>query len=126
MRSDPSTSGPAWSSSPRTWWRIQLESYRSDYIDGENVEAVFDPPELEEGLAFRQSIPADLMSLLQKWARGFVPLNGIERSLSNLIDTRASHPVQRIAGVMTAGRRAGAAGAGGYPDRLHGFPVAVA
>ncbi len=78
-----------------------LESYRSDYIDGENVEAVFDPLELEEGLAFRQSIPADLMSLLQKWAQGFVPLNGIERSLSDLIDTRASHPVQRIAGVMT-------------------------
>jgi len=78
-----------------------VESYRSDYIDGENVEAVFDPPELEEGLAFRQSIPADLMSLLQKWAQGFVPLNGIERALSNLIDTRASHPVERIAGVMT-------------------------
>jgi 2-polyprenyl-6-methoxyphenol hydroxylase-like FAD-dependent oxidoreductase len=78
-----------------------LESYRSDHIDGENVEAVFDPPELEEGLAFRQSIPADLMSLLQKWAQGFMPLNAIERALSNLIDTRASHPVERIAAVMT-------------------------
>jgi hypothetical protein len=78
-----------------------LESYRSDHIDGENVEAVFDPPELEEGLAFRQSIPPDLMSLLQKWAQGFVPLNAIERALSNLIDTRASHPVERIAAVMT-------------------------
>ena len=35
-----------------------VESYRTDHIDGENVEAVFDPPELDEGLAFRQSIPA--------------------------------------------------------------------
>ena len=34
-----------------------VESYRSDRIDGETIEAVFDPPELEEGLAFRQSIP---------------------------------------------------------------------
>ncbi|HSE46123.1 MAG TPA: hypothetical protein VLB12_02290 [Gemmatimonadales bacterium] len=78
-----------------------LESYRTDHIDGENVEAVFDAAELEEGLAFRQSIPADLMSLLQKWAQGFVPLNAIERALSNLIDTRTSHPVERIAAVMT-------------------------
>ena len=43
-----------------------LESYRTDHIDGENVEAVFDPAELDEGLAFRQSIPSDLMSLLQR------------------------------------------------------------
>ena len=42
-----------------------VESYSRDHIDGETVEAVFDPPELEEGLAFRQSIPSDLMSLLQ-------------------------------------------------------------
>ena len=30
-----------------------VESYCIDYIDGENVQAVFDPPELEEGLAIR-------------------------------------------------------------------------
>ena len=58
-----------------------VESYSSDYFDGQNVEAVFDPPELDEGLAFRQSIPADLMSLLRDWTLGFCPLNGIERSL---------------------------------------------
>jgi 2-polyprenyl-6-methoxyphenol hydroxylase-like FAD-dependent oxidoreductase len=28
------------------------ESYRTDYIDGDNVEAIFDPQELDEGLAF--------------------------------------------------------------------------
>ena len=37
-----------------------VESYRTDSIDGDSVEAVFDPAELEQGLAFRQSIPADL------------------------------------------------------------------
>ncbi|MGH7909827.1 MAG: hypothetical protein ACRENW_08270 [Thermodesulfobacteriota bacterium] len=79
-----------------------LESYRADHVDGENVEAVFDPPELEEGLAFRQSIPSDLMSLLREWAQGFCPLNVIERSLSNLIDARGSHAVQRTATVITA------------------------
>ncbi len=79
-----------------------VESYRSDHIDGENVEAVFDPPELDEGLAIRQSIPSDLMALLQAWALGFCPLNTIERSLSDLIDARRSNPVQRTAAVVTA------------------------
>jgi len=79
-----------------------VESYRTDHIDGENVEAVFDPPELEDGLAFRQSIAPDLMALLQEWSQGFCPLNVIERSLSNLIDARASNTVQRTCTVMTA------------------------
>ena len=79
-----------------------VESYRTDHIDGENIEAVFDPAELDEGLAFRQSIPSDLMALLREWALGFCPLNAIERSLSDLIDARRSNAVQRTAAVVTA------------------------
>ena len=79
-----------------------IPSYCIDYIDGESVEAIFEPSELEEGLAFRQSIPPDLMGLLQGWTLGFCPLNAIERSLSDLIDARQSHPVQRTAVVVTA------------------------
>jgi len=79
-----------------------VESYCVDYIDGENVEAVFDPAELAEGLAFRESIPPDLASLLHRWSLGFCPLNDIERSLSALIDSRGSSNVERIPGVMTA------------------------
>ena len=79
-----------------------VESYRADHIDGANVDAVFDPPELAEGLAFRQSIPPDLMALLQEWALGFSPLNVIERTISDLIDARASNAVQRTAAVVTA------------------------
>jgi hypothetical protein len=79
-----------------------VESYRSDYFDGENVAAVFDPLELDEGLAFRQSIPPDLMALLRGWALGFCPLNAIERSLNDLIDGRRSTPVERMAGTITA------------------------
>jgi hypothetical protein len=78
------------------------ESYRADHIDGETVEAVFDPSELEEGLAFRQSIPPDLMSLLREWAQGFCPLNAIEQSLSRLIDGRGRGAVERIAEPVTA------------------------
>jgi hypothetical protein len=78
------------------------ESYRADSIDGENVEAVFDPPELDEGLAFRQSIPKDLSTLLHQWSLGFCPLNAIERSLSSLIDTRDSRPVRRSTSVVSA------------------------
>jgi 2-polyprenyl-6-methoxyphenol hydroxylase-like FAD-dependent oxidoreductase len=79
-----------------------VESYRTDSIDGDSVEAVFDPAELEQGLAFRQSIPADLMSLLHGWTTGFCPLNDIERSLSDLIDARGSSALQRTAAVVTA------------------------
>jgi 2-polyprenyl-6-methoxyphenol hydroxylase-like FAD-dependent oxidoreductase len=79
-----------------------VESYRTDSIDGDSVEAVFDPAELEQGLAFRQSIPADLMELLHGWTTGFCPLNDIERSLSDLIDARGSSALQRTAAVVTA------------------------
>ena len=78
-----------------------VESYRADRIDGDNVEAVFDPRELEDGLAFRQSIPADLMALLREWAQGFCPLNAIERSVSDLIDDRDTNSVERRTAVLT-------------------------
>ncbi len=79
-----------------------VESYCVDHIDGESVQAVFDPAELEEGLALRQSIPPDLAEMLHQWALGFCPLNAIERSLSDLIDVRTSNAVQRMAAVVTA------------------------
>jgi hypothetical protein len=79
-----------------------LESYRADDIDGDSVEAIFDPPELEQGLAFRQSIPPDLSTLLKGWARGFCPLNAIEQSLSDLIDARGLDGVERAKAVVTA------------------------
>src|SRR5262245_24459198 len=77
-----------------------VESYCTDNIDDESIQAIFEPSEIQEGLAFRRSIPPDVMALLRQWATGFVPLNTIERSLSDLIDTRTSHqplrPVQRM------------------------------
>src|SRR5215467_13317687 len=78
-----------------------LDSYRADAIDGDSVDAIFDRPELDQGLAFRQSIPADLSALMRNWAQGFCPLNHIERSLSDLIDERAER-VERSASVVTA------------------------
>ena len=79
-----------------------IASYCTDYIDGESVEAIFEPSELAEGLAFRQSISPDLLGLLRGWTLGFCPLNNIERSLSDLIDARHAHPVQRTTTVVTA------------------------
>jgi len=79
-----------------------VETYRTDSIDGDSVAAIFDPPELDEGLAFRQSISTDLMALLNDWALGFCPLNSIERSISDLIDARGSNAVERTAAVVTA------------------------
>jgi 2-polyprenyl-6-methoxyphenol hydroxylase-like FAD-dependent oxidoreductase len=79
-----------------------IESYRADSIDGDSVEAIFDPSELDEGLAFRQSIAPDLRALLQYWVLGFCPLNSIERSLSDLIDARGLNEVERTSAVMSA------------------------
>ena len=79
-----------------------LESYRVDAIDGDSVEAIFDPPELEQGLTFRQSIPPDLSGLLESWVLGFCPLNSIERSISDLIDARGPDGVERTAAIVTA------------------------
>src|SRR5262245_61146603 len=79
-----------------------VANYCNDDIDEESVAAIFDPGELAAGLAFRESIPPDLMSLLRTWALGFCPLNTIEHSLSELIDARQSHPVPRTAAVVTA------------------------
>jgi len=79
-----------------------LESYRADSIDGDSVEAIFDPRELEQGLAFRQSIPSDLSALLKNWAQGFCPLKSIESSVSDLIDARGLNGVERTAAVVTA------------------------
>ena len=78
-----------------------VASYCNDYIDEESVAAIFDPGELAAGLAFRESIPPDLMALLRTWALGFCPLNTIEHALSDLIDSRRSTPVRRKAAVVT-------------------------
>jgi 2-polyprenyl-6-methoxyphenol hydroxylase-like FAD-dependent oxidoreductase len=78
-----------------------IASYCTDYIDGESIEAIFAPSELAELLAFRQSIPPDLMGLLRDWTLGFCPLNHIERSLSDLIDARRAHPVRRTTAAVT-------------------------
>jgi 2-polyprenyl-6-methoxyphenol hydroxylase-like FAD-dependent oxidoreductase len=79
-----------------------IASYCTDYIDSESIEAIFEPRELAEGLAFRQSIAPDLMGLLRDWTRGFCPLKDIERSLSDLIDRRQGRAVERTTVVVTA------------------------
>ena len=79
-----------------------IESYGRDDIDGDSIQAIFDPEELEKGLAYRQSLPSDLMERLRGWTLGFCPLNNIERSLSELIDERQSNTVERSAAVVTA------------------------
>src|SRR5688500_655774 len=78
-----------------------VAGYCTDYIDDESVQAVFEPQEIVEGLGFRQSIPSDVMTLLRGWTHGFCPLNTIERSLSELIDARQSHPVRRATTSIT-------------------------
>ena len=78
------------------------DSYRTDPVDGDNVDAVFDPSELAEAIAFRGTIATDLMTLMRSWTLGFCPLNAIEQSLSDLIDERASNSVQRTPAVVSA------------------------
>jgi 2-polyprenyl-6-methoxyphenol hydroxylase-like FAD-dependent oxidoreductase len=42
-----------------------VESYGADEIDGQDVQAIFDPRELELRLAYRQTVAADLRALLE-------------------------------------------------------------
>src|SRR5262245_34748595 len=65
-----------------------VESYCTDYIDDESIQAIFEPAEIQEGLAFRRSITPDVMAMLRQWATGFVSLDTIERSLRGLIVIR--------------------------------------
>ena len=84
-----------------------VEKYCADYIDGETIKAVFDIAEIAEGLAFCQSIPQDLASLIREWVQGFCPLNVIEEALSDLIDNRGVNGVERIVKNLTAGEAVG-------------------
>ncbi len=89
-----------------------LESYSTDAADAENISALFDRQELEQGLAFRQSMPSDLTALLREWTQGFCALNTIERALSDLIDARGSDGVERVLGAVTAEEVLGAVAPG--------------
>jgi hypothetical protein len=73
-----------------------VAAYRNDHIDGENVDAVFEPWELEQSLAFRRSMSPQLRELLEEWTNGFTPLNEIEQRLSALCDTPGASPVERM------------------------------
>jgi 2-polyprenyl-6-methoxyphenol hydroxylase-like FAD-dependent oxidoreductase len=79
-----------------------IESYKTDSIDGQDVEAIFEPADLEAGLAYRRAIAPDLRALLAEWTRGFVPLNTVEEALSSLIDGRGTGSVERVLGDVTA------------------------
>ncbi len=79
-----------------------IESYRADVIDGQDVEAIFDHTELETRLAYRRAVASDLRELLQEWTQGFVPLNTIELTLRELIETRDTGTVTRIDREVTA------------------------
>ena len=77
-----------------------IDSYQADEFDGQNVAAIFEPAELEMRLAYRRTIEPDLRALLDAWTQGFVPLNTIERSLSELIDARGGDAIERVDGAL--------------------------
>ncbi len=86
-----------WVSLARYLVADSIESYKEDEVDGQDVEAIFEPIELETRLAYRRSVADDLRALLDEWTRGFVPLNVIENALSGLIEQRATGTVERVA-----------------------------
>lgn len=78
-----------------------VDAYRADPLDGENVEAVFEPWELDEALAFRRRLDPGLRELLTGMTSGFCRLNDIEQTLSDHLDRGGPSPVERIAGALT-------------------------
>ena len=101
-----------------------IESYKEDEIDGQDVEALFDPVELQTRLAYRSAVAPDLRALLEEWSRGFVPLNVVENRLSELIEARDTGTVERVSGTRRPRRGAGDARARRHAGRLHGHPRA--
>ena len=95
-----------------------VESYRADAIDGDSVEAIFDPSELEQGLAFRQSIPPDLTCTPQSWVAGVLPAQ-LHRALPQRSDrcARAERGGAHRRG-RDGGGRDGDARTGRRPHRL--------
>ena len=102
-----------------------IESYKEDEVDGQDVEAIFEPFELETRLAYRRLVAPDVRALLDEWTRGFVPLNTVEQTLSDSIDRRGNRDVERVAGALTADD-AVALVAGRDPRRLHGRALTAA
>ena len=78
-----------------------ISAYCADEIDGDNVAAIFEPSELEEGLKFRRSMDRKLFGLLQVFNQGFCSLNDIEKGFSALIAAGGKSPVERIEGAVT-------------------------
>jgi 2-polyprenyl-6-methoxyphenol hydroxylase-like FAD-dependent oxidoreductase len=79
-----------------------IESYREDPVDGQDVEALYDPAELEARLAYRRTVAPDLRALLEEWSRGFVRLNDVESRLTELIESRDTGTVDRKSHTVTS------------------------
>jgi 2-polyprenyl-6-methoxyphenol hydroxylase-like FAD-dependent oxidoreductase len=79
-----------------------IESYKADQIDGQDVEALWDPVELATRLAYRQRVAPDLRALLEEWSQGFVALNTVEDRLTELIESRETGTVERVSATVTA------------------------
>lgn len=77
-----------------------IDAYRSDPLDGDNVEAVFQPWELQEALAFRQQMSPDLRALLVDLTGGFCRLNDIELARSDRIGQGGPSPLERITATL--------------------------
>jgi 2-polyprenyl-6-methoxyphenol hydroxylase-like FAD-dependent oxidoreductase len=78
-----------------------VESYKEDPVDGQDVEALYDPVELQTRLAYRRTVAPDLQALLEEWSRGFVPLNVVENRLTELIESRGTGTVDRKSHTVT-------------------------
>ena len=100
-----------------------VESYRADAIDGDSVAAIFDPSELDEGLAFRQSIPSGPPRAARELDAGVLPAQH-HRALPQRPDRRARRERRGAdRGSRDGGGRDGDAGAGRHPHRLDGQQV---
>ena len=78
-----------------------VESYKEDPVDGQDVEALYDPVELQTRLAYRSAVAPDLRALLEEWSRGFVQLNVVENRLTELIEARDTGTVERVSTTLT-------------------------
>ena len=102
-----------------------IESYKADTIDGQSVEAIFDPVELETRLAYRRTLAAGPAGAARGVDARVRPAEH-DRAHAQRADRRPRHRDRR-AGHGRGRRRRGAraARARRHPRRLHRLAVAA-
>jgi 2-polyprenyl-6-methoxyphenol hydroxylase-like FAD-dependent oxidoreductase len=82
----------------------EMDDYRPDAFDGENMRAIFEPEDLDDLFAAKRATPPRVQQVLTDLCQGFAPLNVVESSLNDLLAESGTAPVRRVPGEVDLDR----------------------